>query len=281
MSKDNKIIDMSNYIDPENELSSEMIQAYLDAADMETPDLWNKIETGFEQEIEAVKNEELERELKLKKARKKKWIGILAAAFLLVLIAVPVIMSGLGKRDKGETSVADNSMNDSYEMEDAEEAGEEYAEEMVAESAVAEDSSGVQSAVGMQNGESATEAAPFQTEGETEGDTVQAPNNENMLDSDELQIDERRLEVQGTISIAEDGSYVFTVEKVVTSEYEELTIEKGDVIALKVDEITVQIMDDSADISVLLDSVSGIKSELETEGNKLSPNYVARLIDLL
>ena len=39
------------------ELSDEMIQAYLDAADMDTPDLWSRIEDGFDREYADMQNE--------------------------------------------------------------------------------------------------------------------------------------------------------------------------------------------------------------------------------
>lgn len=51
---DDSVINFSEYINPENELSEEMLQAYLDATDMETPDLWNRIDEGYALELQQI-----------------------------------------------------------------------------------------------------------------------------------------------------------------------------------------------------------------------------------
>lgn len=46
-----------NITDDELLLSDEMIQAYMDASALETPDLWSRVESGFEQEIKMLQQE--------------------------------------------------------------------------------------------------------------------------------------------------------------------------------------------------------------------------------
>lgn len=103
MKKDNKItentynnmVDFNQYVNPDNELSEEMLQAYLDATDMETPDLWSRIDAGFDSEVTQINNEK-----KLNKKRNKKFITFIAAAVLLTLIALPIAMLGGRSNEK-------------------------------------------------------------------------------------------------------------------------------------------------------------------------------------
>ncbi len=67
------------------QLSDEMLEAYLDNIDMEIPDLWNRIETGFDAELSNSES---------KQTRVVKWrryAGI-AAAVLVIAIAIPVVL---------------------------------------------------------------------------------------------------------------------------------------------------------------------------------------------
>lgn len=53
---DNELNNMMNITD-DVVLSDEMIQAYMDASALETPDLWSRVENGFDQEIQMLQQE--------------------------------------------------------------------------------------------------------------------------------------------------------------------------------------------------------------------------------
>lgn len=60
MSQNNKNLDelnMMNITDDSLGLSDEMINAYMEASALETPDLWARVEAGFEQEIKSLNEE--------------------------------------------------------------------------------------------------------------------------------------------------------------------------------------------------------------------------------
>lgn len=88
------------------ELNDEMLEAYLKLSDEQIPDLWNRIEAGYEEEIKTIKKE------KNKKHMVQKYIGLAAAVLFVVIIAIPVsgVMNNKksdSRSDKVENKTAD------------------------------------------------------------------------------------------------------------------------------------------------------------------------------
>lgn len=121
MSKtDNNNIYDINDLHNEEELTDEMIQAYLDNADIGTPDLWGRIEVGFDAEIEnSVDLEESSKKNHNDGGRRglRRYAGI-AAAIVVCAIVIPVAMlSNNNKNVKNEEidskDYYDNAADDS------------------------------------------------------------------------------------------------------------------------------------------------------------------------
>ncbi|MBR1817065.1 MAG: hypothetical protein IJ763_10295 [Lachnospiraceae bacterium] len=119
-----KIVDLTEYKDNKEDIEmmaevipDEILEAYMKEVENDTPDLWSKIETGYEKELMSIDNE--------RKLRKKKTIGIIAATALIALIAVPVaVLSNRGTKGDNITSYKDDAAYDDY----ATEAMPEFAE---------------------------------------------------------------------------------------------------------------------------------------------------------
>ena len=123
------------------DISDEMLKAYLAAADMETPDLWSRVEQGFDREMSDLNHRNRDNKVvhmdqinRKKKFVWRKYVGI-AAAILICLIAVPVIaLFGAHNRTKGDIEY--NKNEDVMEFTEAGtyQAAEESMAESVAES---------------------------------------------------------------------------------------------------------------------------------------------------
>ncbi|MGN0435337.1 MAG: hypothetical protein ACI4D8_01760 [Wujia sp.] len=74
----------------EEMLSDAELEAFYQMAEQDTPDLWNRIETGYQNEINLSKVVDMEA-VRKKKVRRK-YFGAVAAIVLVVLIAVPTMM---------------------------------------------------------------------------------------------------------------------------------------------------------------------------------------------
>lgn len=97
-------------------LSEQEMNAYLSMTDEDTPDLWAKIEEGFAKETEKVKNNENDKVTNItSKKIKTKYIGILAACVLAVIIAIPVLGGAMGGRTKSDQYVGNDLDNAVYE----------------------------------------------------------------------------------------------------------------------------------------------------------------------
>lgn len=138
-----------------DDISDEMLKLYLAASDIETPDLWNRVEQGFEQEIANINHGNYDNRavsmdnVKNSAGRKKKFVrrryAGLAAAVLICLIAVPVIaLLRRENRQKGDVEMDFYSMDeetagetDSGKYQDAEESTAASMEESDAADAAA------------------------------------------------------------------------------------------------------------------------------------------------
>ncbi len=129
-----KVVDLTEYKNNQEDIEAmvedipeEVLEAYMKEVENDTPDLWSRIETGYEKELNLINNEN--------KARRRKTIGFIAAAALITVIAVPIaILSQKGsKKDdskKSDTIVAsDERYKDDYCDAEATEAMEETADE--------------------------------------------------------------------------------------------------------------------------------------------------------
>lgn len=88
---------------PIEEMSDEMINSYVDAIGGMTPNLWDRIEAGYEEEIQKSKTIDFA----AAKARRRKMLGACAAAVALVAIAVPtmILTRNASTKDKDDTEV--------------------------------------------------------------------------------------------------------------------------------------------------------------------------------
>ena len=221
---DDSVINFSEYINPENELSEEMLQAYLDATDMETPDLWNRIDEGYALELQQIK----QNEIKERKKRNKKLITVLAVAGVLLVIGTPVLFFGMGNvRDL----TGDKSMNDESEIA----MDEAVDEEVQMESAVADEN------------EMAMDEAPME-ETPTEAISTEASVEETPTDDVPEQIGNQNGTGDSTTESAaivmtnsfvyNDGSYVLYIESVVDIGENDYGMKSGDyVVAVNTEEI--------------------------------------------
>lgn len=240
MKKDNKInentynnmVDFNQYVNPDNELSEEMLQAYLDATDMETPDLWSRIDAGFDSEVTQINNEK-----KLNKKRNKKFITFIAAAVLLTLIALPIAMLGGRNNEKDMVTEGIKDEDIAFEAESAESA----AADMDATEASFEEN------------EAAMEEAPVGDMQESDNETVMSTDDvENSVESapsEELEedADEEITEPDGTVRAYKaflfrelEGYYIYIALDELTFFFEE-----GDTILIKNQDEFEQMMEET------------------------------------
>lgn len=97
-------------------LSEQEMNAYLSMTDEDTPDLWARIEEGFAEEAGNVKNNGNDKVTNITSRKiKTKYIGILAACVLAVVIAIPVLGGAMGGRKKSGNYVSKDMDNAEYE----------------------------------------------------------------------------------------------------------------------------------------------------------------------
>ena len=93
-------------------LSEQEMNAYLSMTDEDTPDLWDRIEKGFAEEAENIINNENDKVTNITSRKiKTKYIGILAACVLAVVIAIPVLGGAMGGSKKSDDYVSKNVEN--------------------------------------------------------------------------------------------------------------------------------------------------------------------------
>lgn len=203
----------NNFNMPDNpeieELSDEMIDAYLNAIDLETPDLWNRIEVGFEKEYSQMLSEtntnviEFSNNTAVKKRKaSRRYMGLVAAVILITIIAIPIM--NLGGRTKSDTK-SDNKTSDS-----------------VMDNATAKESMDEAPSFDNAYSESASDEA------------VSSGENYNVAEDDgaEKAPDDKILCANGNIIITEDEQYVLKIKDVISNDYEEYSFVSGDMIII-------------------------------------------------
>lgn len=214
--KDNNITNLNEYKnqnlqgDMIEEFSDEMVQAYIDAAGIDTPDLWSRIDAGFEAECSTIR---LERNHK-KKLRRKTF-GAVAAVLVLTVLAIPVM--ALFGNSKEETKSSKNDI--AYDMEDSviteAPAHNQSAKD---EAEIMEDVSAEEPALDDAPAEEATEATDNSVTG-SDGENGDIPNA-----TDQVTItDERIIRVYGYF-IAYDDKITIRITSVASNEYEEFDV---------------------------------------------------------
>lgn len=254
-------------------VSDDMINSYMQAVDMQTPDLWDRIQTGFDME-----NAELIREKKLKQSRNKKLIGFAAAAVLITVIAIPII--GLNNIEREETKSSDYRNDSIYNMEQAVEsemAADEIATESYFEDSVdgAYESVNESGEVHMQDNSSFSQL-PYDDQSSLEESEiipsgVVLGTEDEMLDTEGVQTDSRTIIVEGEFVYSDSTSdLTFEITKIGENEYDEYEVKLGDnIILINPDYINV-ISADIKKVRLTFDSV-----KIDDFGN-----IIARIIDL-
>ncbi|MBQ9233644.1 MAG: hypothetical protein IJ167_06380 [Lachnospiraceae bacterium] len=114
----NKIIDLTEYKDNQEDIETmvedipeDILNDYLKQVENDTPDLWSRIDEGFDREINLIDREN--------KARRRKTVGFIAAAALIVVIAIPIAILNVTNHKKSKDSkTTEKDSGDYVQMED-------------------------------------------------------------------------------------------------------------------------------------------------------------------
>ena len=118
MSKtDNNNIYDINDIHNEEELTDEMLQAYLDNVDVETPDLWERIEAGFDVEIENSADAKKNRTNGNTGGRQglRRYAGLVAAIVVCAIVIPVAMLSSNNKNTKNDNAAYDSDITAAQE----------------------------------------------------------------------------------------------------------------------------------------------------------------------
>mgnify|MGYP007039780800 CR=1 FL=1 len=118
MSKtDNSNIYDINDIHNEEELADEMLQAYLDNVDVETPDLWERIEAGFDVEIENSADAKKNRTNGNTGGRQglRRYAGLVAAIVVCAIVIPVAMLSSNNKNTKNDNVAYDSDITAAQE----------------------------------------------------------------------------------------------------------------------------------------------------------------------
>ncbi|MBE5944953.1 MAG: hypothetical protein E7258_08580 [Lachnospiraceae bacterium] len=186
-------------------LSQSMTDDYERAIEAATPNLWDRIETGFDQEWEQIK-----REKRIAAKKRNRLIGVVAAALLITIIAIPV-MGNFNENIK--SSIDDKSDKPMYDYVD-EQVKEDISFDAESNSPAMDDS--------------------FSEEAESPSvDNVDQDINSITHDSDSKELTdefvcEAEITILGYFDKVDMEECVFVVEEVVDSEYTDIVLAQGD-----------------------------------------------------
>ncbi len=231
------------------EMSPAMLEAYYKNAEDNTPDLWSRIETGFDEEVKAVKTEN-----SVDRLRKRKIKTTIAATIIITLIAVPVMIMIGRNGNKGEE--AKDEAVDFEWFEDNQEDG--YYGDTTESLAESVESMPEDEALDFAQGNDVVQEDTNQLTGDAQGVT-----------------DDRTLVVEGII-VEQDsrtGEVSFIVDKVYLNEYEDIHISEGDVIWITNPIAVLSVEDKSLPVEVEFSSV-------KADENGKYEGYINLIIDL-
>lgn len=250
--------------DMEEFVSQEFVNSYLNATDLRTPDLWNRIEAGFESEAREVIEQH-----KLKSKRTRKVLGFVAAAAVITVIAVPVLMFGSGGAKSEDIMYSTTELSvDGY----SEETNDSVAMEAPAEEIIMDEQEELLVEGDMES-EAPTANEEFnsltlnQNENGVVGDNIQ----NQLKEIEGVQTDERQLEIKGQFIFDSNSNDVtLKIWEISDNEYDDFVIAIGDEILLSnpMFVLTMDYMVIEAD--VILDSL----------GKDKVGNIIGRIIDI-
>lgn len=247
-------------------VSEEFVNAYLNATNQNTPDLWSRIESGFEEEArDIIVNQ------KVKSARTKKVVGFVAAVALITIIAVPVMKMGMSGTKNEECTMMTESTTTAQQEVYYDEAADSVEMEAPEDSAMVED---------------ATEAAPEVGIQNTVTSDASSTNNETatqLKDIEGVQTDDRQIVVEGEFLFDGDSNEVsFKIKAISDNQYNEFVIDIGDKITISnsMFVLTMDVMLVEGKItldSVEIDEVGNITGriiDLENQGISIEKDYI-------
>lgn len=247
-------------------VSEEFVNAYLNATNQNTPDLWSRIEAGFEEEARGIIVNQ-----KVKSARIKKTVGFVAAAALITVIAVPVMMMGMGGEKSEECTIMTESTTTARQELYYDEAADSVAMEALADGAMVED---------------ATEAAPEVDIQNTVTNDASSANNETATQLKEIegiQTDNRQIVIEGEFLFDSNSNEVsFKIKAISDNQYNEFLIDIGDKITISnsMYVLTMDVMLVEGKItldSVEIDEVGNITGriiDLDNQGISIEKEYI-------
>ena len=112
------VINLTEYKDSREDIDNmvedipdDILNEYLKQVENDTPDLWSRIDAGFDKEINLIDSEN--------KARRRKTAGFIAAAVLIVVIAIPIAVLNVTNNKKGKDSkTTEKDSQNNVRMED-------------------------------------------------------------------------------------------------------------------------------------------------------------------
>lgn len=207
----------SEYLFEDNieQMTPEMLEAYERAMDMNTPDLWSRIEAGYDREYATIESER-----KLEKKRRTKTLTAIAAAILIIVIAVPVMtMQNSKKESKGKDKTKNDEKNDYISLEST--------------NAYLEDSEMVSDVQGANPETDLNEKYENVAESESIADNAEAEKENSGSNGRDNVTDERVIVVRGRFRDVGEDRLELVVDSVDKNEYEEYFVETEDIILIK------------------------------------------------
>ncbi|MBR3833392.1 MAG: hypothetical protein IKJ73_03660 [Lachnospiraceae bacterium] len=200
-------------------VSQEFVDQYIKATENNTPDLWGRIEAGFELEAKNVMAEK-----RRKMATTKKVVGFVAAAALITIIAVPVMMLSMGGQKNEECKLEATQEVSHYEASDS------VAMEAPTEAAAMEDTHEEY----MMESETAIPSEEGVGNTITNDSTVSGSYTAKQLEEIQgTQTDSRQMVIEGEFIFDGNSNEVtFKVNNISDNQYKELVIDIGDEISL-------------------------------------------------
>ena len=245
-------------------VSQEFVNSYLQATDIRTPDLWNRIEAGFELEAGDVIEQH-----KLKSKRTRKVLGFVAAAAVITIIAVPVLMFGSGGAKSEDIMYSTTELCvDGY----CEETNDSVAMEAPAEESIMDEQEELLVESDMENEAPTANAESDSLILNQDDNGVVGNNLQNQLKEIEgVQTDERQLEIKGQFIFDSNSNDVtLKISEISDNEYDDIIITIGDEILLS-NPMFVLTMDSMViEADVILDSL----------GKDNFGNIIGRIIDI-
>lgn len=259
---------------PVEYVSEEFVNSYLNATAYNTPDLWSRIDAGFEVEVQNVREKQKHKYKKVSKV-----VGFVAAAAIITIIALPIMKLSLeSKKDMemtAESTVMENSIHesDSVAMETpsegaasdvADEMREESVEELATDNLQSDASAPESSAQSPMVGDVTNNQWSVNSDSETEPEA-------QLKDIQGIQTDVRKLKIVVEFDFSNEDQVVVKITSNVSSEYAEFDINVEDKVILS-NPLYIQAMDSMIyTAEITLDSVT-----VDAEGN-----ITGRIIDLI